>query len=349
MREDFPTDVPHLNLAARHDPRMLCLFEMPPEEAFRFATPHVLVERVRFWLGETAHGRLHGEDQPLDPTFATVGHALVLPPPSGQPGERLLHTGWRVSDRNGAPVLLAAGGVAARRGPGGRQLAVVTVVTRPLRHARLRMVPFNLAELLVELEEMGADALAGLRASLHAIADSPDLRQLAACGTIFMVDCPVERSPGVIGRIARKAFLTETTLEVVADRLGAFHMHEGFPTRPLSKLAMYMDALSGIALYPLDVHGTFDRHMVWAARGAASESAEPRSMVLAGAGVLGSQVAMTAARLVSAFGPSSIPITCCRTTSPGMHCRRHTSALPRRTHSPLNCAVSWDRKRRQRR
>ena len=297
MREDFPTDVPHLNLAGRHDPRTLCLFEMPPEEAFRLATPHVLVERVRFWVGETAHGRLHGEDQPLDPAFTTVGHALVLPPPSGQPGEPLLHTGWRVSDRKGAPVLLATGGVAARRGSGGRQLAVVSVVTRPLRHARLRMVPFNLAELLVELEDMGADALDGLRASLHAIADGPDLRQLAACGTIFMVDCPVERTPGVIGRIARKAFLTETTLEAVADRLGAFHMHEGFPARPLGKPAVNMDALSGIALYPLDVHGTFDRHMARAARGAASEAAEPRPVVLAGAGALGSQVAMTAARM----------------------------------------------------
>ena len=75
-----------MNLAHPGNPRSLCLVEMPVEEALRLATPFVLIERVRFWLKETAYGRLHGDDQPLDPVFGLSSNPVVLPPITSSDG-----------------------------------------------------------------------------------------------------------------------------------------------------------------------------------------------------------------------------------------------------------------------
>ncbi|MEJ1979032.1 MAG: hypothetical protein WDN49_25825 [Acetobacteraceae bacterium] len=85
LRDDFPSDVPHLNLTWGNEPRSLCLFEMAMEEALRLATPFVLIERVRFWMRETAYGKLHGDDQPLDPLIMSTGTGDCAAVPVARP------------------------------------------------------------------------------------------------------------------------------------------------------------------------------------------------------------------------------------------------------------------------
>lgn len=222
LREDFPVDVPHLNLTARDEPRSLCLFEMPPEEALRLATPFVLIERVRFWLRETAHGRLHGDDQPLDPTFAKSWQPVVLPMADAVPGQCDLFYGRRASDHGGCPIFLEA----AAETEGGKQsrpaISAIVVVTKPLPHARLRMAPLDVAELLEAFESMQVDLLADIQAALRMWPLKPRLKELISQQCLIIVRTPIERSPGNIGGEAIKAFLTNCTAGMLAEKLGAF-------------------------------------------------------------------------------------------------------------------------------
>src|SRR5205823_4548508 len=78
LRSDFPR-VPHLNHRNREFPRSLCLYEQPwPEIALRW-TPSAFVERIRYWLAETAKGTLHHADQPLEPLLLGTGRRIIIP------------------------------------------------------------------------------------------------------------------------------------------------------------------------------------------------------------------------------------------------------------------------------
>src|SRR6266571_3008832 len=77
LREDFPW-VPHINPANQEFPRSLCLYDESPDELSLRWTAANFIERVRWWLAETAKGTLHGEDQPLEPILLG-GSIVVLP------------------------------------------------------------------------------------------------------------------------------------------------------------------------------------------------------------------------------------------------------------------------------
>jgi hypothetical protein len=78
LRSCFPF-VPHLNPREEEHPRSLCLYDQSFDELKLTWTPAAFVERVRWWLRETAKGTLHQEDQPLEPLLVGNFPPLVLP------------------------------------------------------------------------------------------------------------------------------------------------------------------------------------------------------------------------------------------------------------------------------
>ena len=67
LREDFPSDVPHLNLRDYDIPKSLCVYEVPFDELKHTLSGHKLIDDIRTWLRLTAIGTLHQSDQPLEP------------------------------------------------------------------------------------------------------------------------------------------------------------------------------------------------------------------------------------------------------------------------------------------
>ena len=81
LRKDFPR-VPHLNLHRQEYPRNLCLYEESYEDLKRCWTAPKFVHDIRRWLALTGQGKLHQDDQLLEPLLVDyIGH-IVLPPPS---------------------------------------------------------------------------------------------------------------------------------------------------------------------------------------------------------------------------------------------------------------------------
>ena len=296
LREDFPDDLPHLNLSRGGEPRSLCLFEMPPDEALRIATPHVLLERVRWWLTETAHGRLHGEHQPLDPVFGDSGLALILP----QSGTHELDGGTMVGvaadERSGSPVVLAA--AAPSRVEERLLYTTVAVATAPAAHGRIRELPETLADLIQTYAGLGVDLAGLLRDAFRGWTNRRDVMTLLRRPCILVVSTPVEREPGRVGQTTTKAFHTtpHKTSEVV-EALGALRLAGGHVSRPFPDVPPDAGAMRRIVMSTLDVHPNMSRQLARAASGRTALPDDDRTMTLVGAGALGSQLALAAARM----------------------------------------------------
>ncbi len=78
LRSDFPV-VPHLNLRSFELPRSLCLYDIPYSEIKLRWRASALVEDIRSWLSSTAEGKLHQDDQRLEPLLFGPAARIILP------------------------------------------------------------------------------------------------------------------------------------------------------------------------------------------------------------------------------------------------------------------------------
>ena len=75
-RSDFPV-VPHLNVLA-NGKKTLCLFDVSYEEIKYSFNASMFLHQIIWWFEQTARGKLHQKDQPLEPYFPWVEDSLVL-------------------------------------------------------------------------------------------------------------------------------------------------------------------------------------------------------------------------------------------------------------------------------
>lgn len=78
LRSDFPRTM-HQNLVYPGEPASLCLYAEEWAAVERTWTPQDLLQRMFWWLRETAQGTLHRADQPLEQLFFNCNDSFVLP------------------------------------------------------------------------------------------------------------------------------------------------------------------------------------------------------------------------------------------------------------------------------
>ena len=79
LRRDFPI-TPHQNHVLQGEPASLCLYFEPWSYVERTWTPQRHLDRVLWWLSESAKGKLHRDDQPLERMYFSSPFEIVLPP-----------------------------------------------------------------------------------------------------------------------------------------------------------------------------------------------------------------------------------------------------------------------------
>ncbi|MBU4318485.1 MAG: Mov34/MPN/PAD-1 family protein [Proteobacteria bacterium] len=79
LRVDFPK-VMHLNHVPSTEPLSICLYFQPWSALERSWTPQKHLQRILWWLSETAKKTLHRVDQPLENIFFDSPFEIVLPP-----------------------------------------------------------------------------------------------------------------------------------------------------------------------------------------------------------------------------------------------------------------------------
>jgi proteasome lid subunit RPN8/RPN11 len=153
LRGDFPR-VTHTNVRTTEYPRSLCLYDQPWEQIAIRWTAASFVERIRFWLAETAKGTLHRNDQPLEPMLLGGGYRIVMPANffAGEHDEiyRELKVAF-ATEQKGCRLLLAQEG----QGALGVPFLALSFVAEPQMHGAIRHAPQNLQELNEFLEPAG--------------------------------------------------------------------------------------------------------------------------------------------------------------------------------------------------
>jgi hypothetical protein len=143
MRNDFPSDVPHLNLRSYEYPKSLCLYDVPFTEIRSTWTPAQYVTLLREWLRLTAIGALHAPDQPLEPLMMGGAGWLILP--------NLLRTHdaafglTRRGELGKLPVLVAVPPKSSESSDLRHLVALVRA--KPRTHGIIRRAPATLADL----------------------------------------------------------------------------------------------------------------------------------------------------------------------------------------------------------
>jgi hypothetical protein len=80
LRKDFPKALLHLNDVPLDEPVSLCLYFEPWSAVEITWTAHKHLRRILWWLSETAKGKLHRDDQPVERVYFDSPYEIVLPP-----------------------------------------------------------------------------------------------------------------------------------------------------------------------------------------------------------------------------------------------------------------------------
>ena len=173
LRTDFPR-VPHLNLHRQEYPRNLCLYDTSYDDLKRRWTSPKLVHDIRSWLALTSQGRLHHDDQPLEPLLLDYHGHIILPQlsPDNDQHSVPLFIGRVERSRDTRPFLFAE-----TKRPTAQSKGLLASVHHcaPQTHGIIWRIPKTLPELASITASAGLDLLAELRARLrnwHADDDS---------------------------------------------------------------------------------------------------------------------------------------------------------------------------------
>lgn len=77
LRNNFKLGLPHTNLRIENYPVSLCVTEQIFQEVKHRFNSFEFIESIRRWLTLTSQGKLHAEDQPLEPFFFSKGFIVV--------------------------------------------------------------------------------------------------------------------------------------------------------------------------------------------------------------------------------------------------------------------------------
>ncbi len=289
LREDFPW-VPHINPANQEFPRSLCLYDESPDELSLRWTAANFIERVRWWLAETAKGTLHGEDQPLEPIL--LGGSIVV-----LPADLLSDLG------KGEPIPLYVTGRydqkvfrAFRSQPqtgNGLSLAACAVFCPPHLHGVIRRRPRSLAAVDDLLNETGLQLTSVLAEYIQAQRDRlPLLSHM-----ILIVVLPKKRREDLEPESLESwACLLGKPVSSIGEALGLWQMQNGI----LGHLLGGKADRAALEAIPVDVlNPTFELSRSVAAQLNGNIASEIK-ITAVGMGALGSQIASNLVR--SGFG-----------------------------------------------
>ncbi len=293
LRAGFPNTLPHMNLAPAGAPNSLCLFEMTQEEILRILSPTLLLARTKWWLGESAYGRLHRDDQPLDPVFG--GRSTTIISRSRSAEEDDAHVlAFRVEDTDDAPILMdridhlpdLAG-----REPG---FVCLSITTPAVQHGRMNALPTTIVQLLDIYRTLGVDLGALMVPHFERWCGEADPLERFKKRGILRISTPISRSSGEIGGYANNAFITADPIGDLAEAMGAIIRDGGAVGKALT-IRIDDEALTQLKIGPATIHRAFDRSLAVMSSGSITP-AQPLRILQAGCGALGSQLALTAVR-----------------------------------------------------
>jgi hypothetical protein len=300
LRDDFPTRVPHRRLSRTERPVSLCLYEEPYRELKLHWTPYLFLERIREWLALTARDETHQSDQPLEPILGGSPIRLIIP--------------WSVllSPESNEPLVIRSSPCGENRftliaewiskvpktSPSAFKYLALAIETSPQVHGVINRQPATLADLHDFLKGAGMDLVTDLRRRLKELNDDDKYKGLLDKHLILVAHIPIKRNEGTPPEASNIwAFVTIDTIKNLGVKTGTWDLHDNVvgalvpPDGSRDGSDAKIEMLSPTPLLSKE----------WAAKASGLDKADERSIILIGAGALGSHVFFNLVRM--GYGP----------------------------------------------
>lgn len=296
LRDDFPLGEVHTNFDRGADGLDLCVWEEGWHDLATNLTGQMLIERIRAWFTLMASGKLHGDDQPLEPLIPATSDTLVIPP-------GVVKGPWhidRVLKDGGIYTLLmseaAPKEAAPKEASAGSGFAIFYRELPSQVHRALARRPYDLGTLHALLETFGIDLVSDLRQWLG---QAEQTARASERHLILIFAIPLRRSTDAPDEALEVwAYTGGETLAVFGEKLGATY------TVVQDAVSMTTPALGGarpvaeLESIPLPGWRVIQRLDRAAARTyAGRQDAPDLRLVAIGAGAIGSNVVMNTVRI----------------------------------------------------
>jgi hypothetical protein len=289
MRVDFPALI-HLNSRHIIPPYSLCLYFDKPIGIARTWTPETFLNRICWWLVQSAKGTLHPADQPVEQLFFNSGYELVLP--------------WNLDElkRTASSLTITRAPVRANGGmtfvlfhaapdeqvPNG-QTDFIEIETPPIVHGFIEQNRDRFGELCDLFSKHGVGLKDLLEAEIKGRVSDVGVPPSQATFTVILLKIPIRRDATAASeKTSHRAYLygaggwTELGVQIGAlIRLNQLF----YRNTPVAGLAAVSDEWRGVAVAPMDVQRANDRE---ASRRQSGVAEEGPTGILIGAGSLGS-------------------------------------------------------------
>ncbi len=291
LREDFPR-VPHLNCTPAETPKSLCVYEDPWSEVQLRWTGARFLRDLLHWLTRTAVDELHLMDQAPEPYLFESSNAIIFPENmfDEQVGEQVF-VATIVSDNRMIPYTVKLTEVSTESVGDTRKVYCAPVVAKPVGLQAMLDSPENMDELEMVLKEVGIDLWATLRSRLLIWFSSRN-RAHDDDEVVILVKLPrlkVDKTGERLESVQYLAFAVHTMREL-AVASGRFDSQGPSSVLvPLANGEVNKGITKHIKVSPWRAIKSLDRIMARHISGLELSERE-LSVVLVGAGALGSQI-----------------------------------------------------------
>jgi len=292
LRRGFPTELLHLNLTARGEPRSLCLFSEDYRDVAGFVTPELLLRRVASWLRRAALDELHLPGQLLEPfllcTTQVIFDPLVF---NGVPdGHVLMLVG--LSDKP-YPVLRVQPVPLDRQADTSARFVVLPLSADPWHARMIHTTPGSVADIHCLLYPLGIDLTEKLRAATIALMDAPAHDTLMQCNWMILLELPKSRvQRGAVETYEYWAFFVLEAIGGLRTKLDLCEKRNGCWGRVLQrKAARDLDKVAVEAVRPIPALTRQAANLL-----AGVKRQKTLDIAAVGAGAIGSHIVMNLAR-----------------------------------------------------
>lgn len=227
LRSDFPVTL-HQNQMPQGHASSLCLYFESWPAVRRSWTPERHLQRILWWLRETANGTLHRDDQPIEQFYFTAEFEVVLPydfvERAADP--ELAIQLAKVSTKADEFKVVRSRFV-SRNGTSSRNenfVDILAVSVNPVSHANVEKLPYTLGDIHDQLSRRGSELLNSLKSVIKERYTEPKLKiQNDPKSTLLVLSIPRLRSAeGEAERIDVRGFMLTEDIPSIGMKLGIF-------------------------------------------------------------------------------------------------------------------------------
>ncbi|MBD2505147.1 ThiF family adenylyltransferase [Anabaena azotica] len=292
LRQNFPVTL-HQNHVNKGEPASLCLYFESWNVVKRFWTPQKHLNRVLWWISETAKGTLHREDQPVEQFYFRSPYEIILPPDFDIKIQEngLTLTVEQVEDK----VLLGKFLPTSCEENKQQKLKCIAMSLQPVTHGTIERFPYDLGTLDSQLSARGAKFFDLLCNEINCFIGSEGIPKKADHKILLILQIPIQRSDNsCIERNDYKAFSLNINLGQLGEACGV--LSDGTDGKYYKIISFSKEIANppstwrSIDIFPLEITLSLTTTSAQQASGITNATSE-FSGVLAGVGALGSNLA----------------------------------------------------------